>query len=311
MYFVRTRKHLEEQDGKERQEKSRRERYQRSDSARLLLQQSKPGPLSEEGRVPKHVPAVQTSLDIARGTSQDPSSEFRPEELPDGAFYRPKKDLTKLQTTEDEVGVAAGSKPSEHTRPAEYIGTFSVSGSDKESRERHMESQLEQMRSARDRRPVNLIISNTGVKVMLHENNNVFMEHSLKRIWYATCDPEYCQFSFLAREPKTSAEVQYCHAFVTQTSQQAEELISLMGEAFRSTDNEAKKPPTFHELIEQQVQQQQARYRETEQEAKNALEQKLKEIATPTPFSERAQYRMEQRRKSEDVSVLVDQEKLL
>ncbi|KAK0061197.1 tensin-4-like isoform X2, partial [Biomphalaria pfeifferi] len=185
-----------------------------------------------------------------------------------------------------------------------YIGTFSVSGSDKEARERQMEAQLEQIRTARDSRAVNLVISNNGVKVILKENNNVFMDHSLKRIWYATCDPEYCQFSFLAREPKTSAEVQYCHAFITDTAEQAEELISIIGEAFKSTYQQGKRQPTFHELIEQQVQEQQAKFREIEKEAKNALQKKLKEIATPTPFSERAQSRMERRRQSDEVEIV-------
>ncbi|GFO34438.1 Sh2 domain-containing protein 5 [Plakobranchus ocellatus] len=208
------------------------------------------------------------------------------------------------------------------TMLGQYIGTFSVSGSDKEVRERQMEAQLEHMRNAQERRPVQLIISAMGVKVILPENNNVFMEHSLKRIWYATCDPDYRQFSFLAREPKTSAEVQYCHAFVTHTADQAEELISLIGEAFKSTYSEQKekepkveqqqqqqqqqqpkKQPTFHELIEQQVLQQQAKFREIEQEAQTALQQTLTQIATPTPFSERAQTRMEERRRqSEDLS---------
>ncbi|KAK3737145.1 hypothetical protein RRG08_016451 [Elysia crispata] len=199
----------------------------------------------------------------------------------------------------------------------QYIGTFSVSGSDKDVRERQMEAQLEHMRNAQERRPVQLVISAAGVRVILPENNNVFMEHSLKRIWYATCDPEYHQFSFLAREPKTSAEVQYCHAFVTQTPEQAEELIALIGEAFKSTYTEQqqndkdpkeaqqpKKQPTFHELIEQQVLQQQAKFREIEQEAQSALQQTLNQIATPTPFSERAQSRMEERRRqSEDLSL--------
>ena len=47
---------------------------------------------------------------------------------------------------------------------------------------------------------------------------NVYMLHELKRISYATCDPEHCQFSFLAREKQMN--VQYCHAFLTQTPQQ-------------------------------------------------------------------------------------------
>ena len=44
------------------------------------------------------------------------------------------------------------------------------------------------------------------------------MAHALKRISYATCDPEFCQFSFLAREPKGHTASQYCHAFITKTA---------------------------------------------------------------------------------------------
>ena len=46
------------------------------------------------------------------------------------------------------------------------------------------------------------------------------MAHALKRISYATCDPEFCQFSFLAREPKGQVNVQYCHAFITKSPEQ-------------------------------------------------------------------------------------------
>ncbi|CAG5136220.1 unnamed protein product [Candidula unifasciata] len=326
MYFLKTRKYLEAQEANESAEKNRqRDRYQRSDSARLVLQ-ALPQQLkeSDDGKSSKLASSADAVHGTTTGSAVDSTVRFKPEELPDGACFRPKKDLINLpisktpsssgaattSTQDATAGTAAESEHMEYVRPAEYIGTFSVSGSDKQAREHQMESQLEQMRNARDRRPVNLIISNRGVKVVLIENNNVFMDHSLKRIWYATSDPEYCQFSFLAREPKTSAEVQYCHAFVTKTAEQAEELISIIGDAFKSTYTETKKQPTFHELIEQQVQQQQAKFREIQEEAKNALQQKLKEIATPTPFSEKAQFRMEQRRKSEDVHLMVGSEKV-
>ena len=54
---------------------------------------------------------------------------------------------------------------------------------------------------------------------------SVYMAHALKRISYATCDPDNCQFSFLAREPKGHTNIQYCHAFVTKTSQEVPVLI--------------------------------------------------------------------------------------
>ncbi|XP_059153838.1 uncharacterized protein LOC131939516 [Physella acuta] len=332
MYFVKARKQFEEHDSNETTEKSRRDRYQRSDSARLLLQTIP----TASALLPPSLQQQSTKLEDATKVSfQSAESKRRAnsgtpvdllDELPDGVCYQPKKDLTNLPScsVSSVTNATASSLPlilqdgnssicsnevAEQIRPAEYIGTFSVSGSDKEARERQMEAQLEHMRNAKDSKAVNLIISNHGVRVILKENNNVFMDHSLKRIWYATCDPEYCQFSFLAREPKTSAEVQYCHAFVTDTPEEAEDLISIIGEAFKSTYQETKKPPTFHEIIEQQVQQQQAKFREIEKEAKNALQKKLNEIATPTPFSERAQVRMERRKQSEEMNEPAQSEK--
>ncbi|CAL4165651.1 unnamed protein product, partial [Meganyctiphanes norvegica] len=61
----------------------------------------------------------------------------------------------------------------------------------------------------------------------------VYMAHALRRISYATCDPDHRQFSFLAREPRGHFSVQYCHAFLTHTPDQAEELNSIVGHAFR------------------------------------------------------------------------------
>ena len=46
------------------------------------------------------------------------------------------------------------------------------------------------------------------------------MAHALKRISYAACDPDFCQFAFLAREPKGHINIQFCHAFVTQTPEE-------------------------------------------------------------------------------------------
>ncbi len=50
------------------------------------------------------------------------------------------------------------------------------------------------------------------------------MAHALRRISYATCDPDCCQFAFLAREPRAQPNVQYCHAFVTKTSEEVRSL---------------------------------------------------------------------------------------
>lgn len=48
----------------------------------------------------------------------------------------------------------------------------------------------------------------------------VHMAHALRRISYATCDPENALFSFLAREPRGHFSLQYCHSFITRTPEQ-------------------------------------------------------------------------------------------
>ncbi|KZC14693.1 hypothetical protein WN55_07190 [Dufourea novaeangliae] len=47
------------------------------------------------------------------------------------------------------------------------------------------------------------------------------MAHALRRISYATCEPQHAQFSFLAREPRAHFSIQYCHSFITESAQQA------------------------------------------------------------------------------------------
>ncbi|KAL8623749.1 hypothetical protein ACOMHN_040095 [Nucella lapillus] len=148
-----------------------------------------------------------------------------------------------------------------------------------------------------------LVISLDGIKVCSEEGQSVYMFHELKRISYATCDPDHCQFSFLARERQMN--VLYCHTFLTQSPEQAEELNLIIGNAFKMAYAQQRdKQPTFHELIEAQVAEQQAKFREIEKQAQVELQRKLAEIARPTPFSQHAIQRMEQRRQAtEDFSV--------
>ncbi|KAA3673025.1 uncharacterized protein DEA37_0010451, partial [Paragonimus westermani] len=82
-------------------------------------------------------------------------------------------------------------------------------------------------------KPIILLISLNGIKVCRDSDEHVYMAHALRRISYATCDPDHFQFAFLAREPKAEPNVQYCHAFVTTTAEEAEELNNIVGEAFR------------------------------------------------------------------------------
>ncbi|XP_069164840.1 EGFR adapter protein isoform X3 [Procambarus clarkii] len=115
-----------------------------------------------------------------------------------------------------------------------YTGSFTVVGSDQSSRAEYVRTQLKQMRQEGARsKPVLLVISLAGVKVCTPDGKTVYMAHALRRISYATCDPEHRQFSFLAREPKGHFSLQYCHAFLTHAADQAEELNSIVGHAFR------------------------------------------------------------------------------
>ncbi|XP_052832903.1 uncharacterized protein LOC106883979 isoform X2 [Octopus bimaculoides] len=218
-------------------------------------------------------------------TPTESEKEFHPEDLPDGACFRPKSVLVNSDTDHTAI------------RPAEYIGSFSVIGVDQGMRTNFVKKHLEDMRDVVKSIKVLLVISLSGVKVCSSKGESVYMAHALKRISFATCDPDYCQFSFLAREPKGQINVQFCHAFVTRNSPEAEELNTIIGNAFKMAyAQQRQRQPTFNELIERQIQEQKAKFAEDQEQAERDLQQKLNEIATPTPFSEKAIQRMEMRR---------------
>ncbi|XP_055958510.1 uncharacterized protein LOC126827120 isoform X2 [Patella vulgata] len=210
---------------------------------------------------------------------------FRPDDLPDGACYRPKSVTTS--ESNDQTAV----------RPAKYIGSFSVIGRDQAARAEYVQKELEGMRTVRQSKDVLLIISLSGIKVCSGDGQSVHMAHALKRISYATCDPDWCQFSVLAREPKGQMNVQFCHAFITNTQEETEELNAIVGNAFQMAyAKQRQRQPTFNEIIEQQVMEQQAKFKEFEKQEQRNLQAKLNEIATPTPFSEKAFQHLELRR---------------
>lgn len=67
------------------------------------------------------------------------------------------------------------------------------------------------------------VIKNVNVILNFIFLNNVLLQivqmaHALRRISYATCDPENCLFSFIARQPKGHFKTQYCHCFLTISS---------------------------------------------------------------------------------------------
>ena len=76
-------------------------------------------------------------------------------------------------------------------------------------------------------------ISLQRVTVSSLASSKVEMRHPLKRISYATCDPASCLFSFMARHPAREHNIQQCHTFRLNDPNQAEELNTILGTAFR------------------------------------------------------------------------------
>ena len=117
------------------------------------------------------------------------------------------------------------------------------------------------------------------------------MSHAIKRISYATCQSEKRRFSFLAREPKSASNVQYCHTFATKKPGQAEELNNIVANAFKiayqqqqqqnNNNNEHLQSTTsFNDLIKAQIQQQQIDSKMADKEKQKLLSNQLLCIST-------------------------------
>ncbi|XP_077295664.1 EGFR adapter protein-like [Arctopsyche grandis] len=118
-------------------------------------------------------------------------------------------------------------------KPARYMGSFPVNGTDQASRAELVTTQLHHMKESGRAIPVLIVVSLAGVKVCRPNDQSVQMAHALRRISYATCEPARALFGFVAREPRGPANSQFCHSFTTDTAKQAEELNALVGNAFR------------------------------------------------------------------------------
>ncbi|CAH1774830.1 unnamed protein product [Owenia fusiformis] len=190
------------------------------------------------------------------------------DELPDGSVISPQKIISSPEDRETSV------------RSAEYIGSFSVCGVDQQSRTEYVRGQLSSLLDGRSKE-VLLVISISGIKVCSKNGQSVYMAHAVKRISYATCDLQNCQFAIIAREPKGSASTQHCHAFRTSTPQQAEELNTLVGDMFKMTyaAERQKNSPTFNDMIEEQVAKQRAKFEEVHGMQQDDLQKRLSQIS--------------------------------
>ncbi|CAB3375448.1 Hypothetical predicted protein [Cloeon dipterum] len=161
------------------------------------------------------------------------------ESLPDGACFKrvPSEHSASSSSSQGQgqgqqgQGQVAPTTARIVARAAEYLGSFPVAGSEQTTRAEYIRTQLAQLRGVSRSRAVLLLVSLTGLKVCSPDGQSVLMAHALRRISFATCDS--CLFSFLAREPKGHFALQYCHTFRTATAQQAEQLSSIVGNAFR------------------------------------------------------------------------------
>ncbi|XP_054722246.1 EGFR adapter protein-like [Uloborus diversus] len=145
------------------------------------------------------------------------------EDLPDGSCF------SRILKVNSEIEIDYGSS----IKKCEYIGSFLVEGNDQNSRTDFVRTQLRRIQSTVQKKRVLLVVSITGIKVCSLDGKSVLMAHALRRISFATCDPESCQFSFLAREPNGHFSLQYCHSFLTSDPETAEALSSVVGSAFR------------------------------------------------------------------------------
>lgn len=115
-----------------------------------------------------------------------------------------------------------------------YVGSFTVAHLPPPSRAEFVRLQLQNLQTPKRSREVSLFISLSGIKVCSPEDEGVvLMAHALKRISYATCDPDFKQFAFLARNPKGPVGIQYCHVFVTEEKYEVEEINAIVSKAFK------------------------------------------------------------------------------
>uniref|UniRef100_A0A1I8FA25 PID domain-containing protein n=1 Tax=Macrostomum lignano TaxID=282301 RepID=A0A1I8FA25_9PLAT len=92
-------------------------------------------------------------------------------------------------------------------RAAAYIGSFAVEGADPRHRSEFAHRELDRMRNYNRSKPVQLWLALSGIKVCDEFGRTVYMAHALRRISYASCNPDHCQFAFMAREPKAQSVV--------------------------------------------------------------------------------------------------------
>ncbi|XP_039421687.1 SH2 domain-containing protein 5 isoform X1 [Corvus cornix cornix] len=100
------------------------------------------------------------------------------------------------------------------TKPAEYVGSFTVEELDLQQRAGRLEEQLRTLKDCPRRRSVVLRFSLQGLKVYGADGETLLMAHALRRILYSTWRLPDRQFAFVARNPHSPPSTLFCHLFV-------------------------------------------------------------------------------------------------
>lgn len=167
-----------------------------------------------------------------------------------GALQSPRKNQNRnsyLGTDDDDEFTGKAVK-----KNCAYIGSFTVAHLSPPSRAEFVRLQLQTLQTPKRSRDVSLFISLSGIKVCDPEDDGVvLMAHALKRISYATCDPDYKQFAFLARNPKGPVGIQYCHVFVTPEKYEVEEINAIVSKAFKVAYASIRSKRQFAKLVDE------------------------------------------------------------
>ncbi|PIK51076.1 hypothetical protein BSL78_12025 [Apostichopus japonicus] len=111
----------------------------------------------------------------------------------------------------------------------------------------------------------------------------VLMAHALKRISYATCDPDFKQFAFLARNPKGPVGIQYCHVFITSEKYEVEEINAIVSKAFKVAYASIRSKRQFVRLVNELNKEQE----EYQTQVQKYIEAKEDQRVNPEELSEK------------------------
>ncbi|XP_047422408.1 SH2 domain-containing protein 5 isoform X1 [Sciurus carolinensis] len=123
------------------------------------------------------------------------------------------------------------------TKFAQYVGSFPVDDLDTQDSVWLVQQWLWALKDCPRRRAVILKFSLQGLKVYSGEGEVgaqvLLMAHALRRILYSTWCPANCQFSFIARNPRSPPSKLFCHLFVGSQPGEVQILHLLLCRSFQ------------------------------------------------------------------------------